>query len=102
MTEVQTKRRHFIFEANIGSLRQRLGRLVGRQSRLHEVDGVIHPLSRFLVSIALILRCAAHRESAVIAGSVSDEGVDDVEVGLVTWTNQAVRKVMRMRAATFA
>ena len=65
-------------------------------------DGVVHPLSRFLVSIALSLRCTADGEGAVVARPVSDERVNDVEVRLITRADQPVRKIVRMRAAAFA
>src|SRR6185295_3506988 len=48
---------------------------------------------------ALRLRRAADGERAVIACAVTDERVDDVEVGRIAGPDQTVREVVRMRAA---
>ena len=102
VTEVQTERSHFVFEADIGRFRQLLGGLVGAQSGLQHLDGVVHPLARLLVSIALRVGGTADGERPVVAGAISNEGVNDVEVRRVTGANQPIREIVRMRTAAFS
>src|SRR5579883_3111380 len=102
MAEVQTERRHLGLKADLGCFGELLGRFIRAHTGLQHLDRVIHPLSRFLVRFALRTGRAANGKRAVIACSIADERMDDVEICLIPWTNQAIREVMRMRAAPFA
>src|SRR5713226_4664901 len=102
MAEIQAECRHLAFETDIGRFGQLLGSLVGAQTGLQHPDSIIHPLPGALIRVTLRLRGTANGESAVVACAVTDEGMDDVEIRLITRTNQPVREIVRMRAAPFS
>ena len=101
VAEVETKCRHLALESDVGGFGQLFGDLVGAETGLQHGDRIVHPLAGALIRVALGLRRTADGECAVVAGAVANEGMDDVEVSLISGTDQAVGEVMRMRAAAF-
>src|SRR6516225_3907573 len=102
VTEIQTECSHLTLEADIRRLRKLFRCLVGGDARLEHLNRVIHPLARALVGIALRRGRAADGERAVVASSITDERMDDVEIGLVARTDQSISKVVGMRAAALS
>ena len=102
MTEIQPESGHLAFEANVGSLGQLFGGLIRAQARFEHFDGVVHPLASLLIRFSLRFRGTADGEGPVVAGPVSDERMDDVEIRGVSGSNQPVREVVWMRTASFS
>ena len=63
---------------------------------------LVDPLPRPLVRVALRVAGRADDERAVVAGLVADEGLDDVEEGLVAGADEPIGEDVRVRAAALA
>ena len=68
---------------------------------LHQRNGVVDPISRPFVGILLRHRGLADAEGAVVAGTIADEAVHDVEEGLIARPDDAVGEIVRVRRAAF-
>src|SRR5438105_3858586 len=102
MTEIEPEGGHFTLESDFGSLGQLFGCFIRTDAGFQHFDRIIHPLAGAFIRVALWLSGAADGECAVIAGAISDEGMDDVEVCLVAGPDDAVGEVVRVRAATLS
>ncbi len=67
---------------------------------LHELDRLVDPLPRPLVRVALRVGGRADDERAVVAGLVADEGLDDVEEGLVAGPDEPIAEDVGVRASS--
>src|SRR5918994_3951931 len=99
VAELEPEALHLRVEAELLGLRPDRCDLVGRDARLHQLDRRIDPFPRALVRVALRVGRGADGEGAVVAGLVADEGLDDVEEGLVAGADEAVAGNVRMRGA---
>ncbi len=102
VAELEAERRQLVGEAELLRLRPDLDHGVGRDAGLDQVDRQIKPLAAALVGVVLGRRRPSDIEGAVVAGAVADEGVEDVEEGLVARADEAVGEVVRMRVAALA
>src|ERR1700704_2406799 len=102
VAEVETKSLHLARKADFLRLRERARDLVARHPGLEELDRLVYPFARSSVRGALRGRRAPDVESAVVAGAVAHERLDDIEEGLVARADEAVGEVVRVRRAALA
>src|SRR5207237_4767742 len=99
--EFEAERLHLAAEADFGGRRPAFGDVIRTYARLHQRNGVIDPVSRPFVGIFLRHRRLADAEGAVVAGTIADEAVHDVEEGLIARPDDAVGEIVRVRRAAF-
>ena len=90
MAELQSECIHLVDEAEVFGLGPYSGDHVCRVAGPHELDGVVHPLAGLLKRISLRLGSPPDHERSVVAGPVAVEGMDDVEIGLVSRADHSV------------
>ena len=95
--ELQAEALHLVAEPELLGLRPDLRDLVGGHAGAHQLDRRVDPLARPLVGVALGVVGPADGERPVVARLVADEGVDDVEEGLVAGTDDPVAEDVRVR-----
>src|SRR5207247_7710701 len=83
VAKVEAEPGHLALEPGLLRLREGSCDPVGRHPGLDQRDRLVHPLARLLVGADLRRGRAADVEGAVVAGSVPDERLDDVEERLV-------------------
>src|SRR5579871_6135330 len=102
VTELQSEGLELAAETELLSGGPQGGDLVGRHPGLDHRDRRVDPLPRPAVGVALAGRLAPDGEGPVVAGAVAVVGMDDVEVGLISRPDDAVREDVRVGAAAFA
>src|SRR5688500_4120453 len=102
MAKVETKGSHLAFEADVLAAREGLCHLVRGHPGLEHGNSGIHPLACLSVGVDLGRRGTAHGEGTVVAGAVASVGLDNIKIRLITWPNDAIGKVVRVRTAALA
>src|SRR5882757_4041724 len=102
VAELQREGFHFIGKAELLGARKHGRDFVGPDARPDLGDPCIHPFARLGVGILLRIACLSHCEGAVVAGAIAHVGLDDVEEGLIAGTDDAVGKIVGVRAAALA
>src|SRR5882757_2479559 len=102
VTKLKAECGHLAWETKLFSLRPNLDDCVGRYAGPDQVNGLVQPFPACLVCVMLSRSRAADVECPVVTGSIADEGMQNVEEGLVAGPNQAIREIVWVRVAALA
>ena len=102
MPELEREGRLLVREPELLRPRPHARHLGGGHAGPHERDRAVEQVAAAAVGVDLGPRGAAHRERAVVAGAVAHVAVEDVEVGRVAGTQDAVRVDVRVRVRALA
>src|ERR1019366_1460663 len=102
MSKLKSKGRQFTIKSELFRLGPNLCNCCGICSNLNGVDGGVHPLAALGVSIALRGSRTSHGKGAVITGSISVKGMNNVKESLITWPDDPVREIMWVRITSLS